>query len=109
MSSTQGSVRKRDGWDVASAEVSKPFSARISTIMDPSSGFDTLLTRDITKSSAWQRTGRAGREVHALSKILVIVSLKYAYRQQEVASASIQRRRLIPCPSAQSPKYGDAH
>ncbi|EKM49622.1 uncharacterized protein PHACADRAFT_179035 [Phanerochaete carnosa HHB-10118-sp] len=25
-------------------------------------GFDTLLTRDITKSSAWQRTGRAGRE-----------------------------------------------
>jgi HrpA-like RNA helicase len=26
-------------------------------------GFDTLLTRDITKSSAMQRTGRAGREV----------------------------------------------
>ena len=26
-------------------------------------GFDTLLTRDITKSSAWQRAGRAGREV----------------------------------------------
>lgn len=26
-------------------------------------GFDTLLTRDITKSSALQRTGRAGREV----------------------------------------------
>lgn len=25
-------------------------------------GFDTLLTRDITKSSAMQRTGRAGRE-----------------------------------------------
>ena len=27
------------------------------------SGFDTLLTRDITKSSATQRAGRAGREV----------------------------------------------
>jgi HrpA-like RNA helicase len=26
-------------------------------------GFDTLLTRDITKSSAMQRAGRAGREV----------------------------------------------
>ena len=26
------------------------------------SGFDTLLTRDITKSSAMQRAGRAGRE-----------------------------------------------
>lgn len=25
-------------------------------------GFDTLLTQDITKSSAWQRTGRAGRD-----------------------------------------------
>ncbi|SRR6266404_1388068 len=29
-----------------------------------SSGFDTLLTTDITKSSAMQRTGRAGREGH---------------------------------------------
>ncbi|KAH7887416.1 P-loop containing nucleoside triphosphate hydrolase protein [Phlebopus sp. FC_14] len=29
---------------------------------DTGGGFDTLLTRDITKSSAMQRTGRAGRE-----------------------------------------------
>ncbi|PFH53277.1 hypothetical protein AMATHDRAFT_137858 [Amanita thiersii Skay4041] len=29
---------------------------------DTGGGFDTLLTRDITKSSALQRTGRAGRE-----------------------------------------------
>jgi hypothetical protein len=28
------------------------------------SGFDTLLTTDITKSAALQRTGRAGREGH---------------------------------------------
>jgi len=28
-----------------------------------SAGFDTLLTRDITKSSSMQRAGRAGREV----------------------------------------------
>ncbi|KAF9479926.1 P-loop containing nucleoside triphosphate hydrolase protein [Pholiota conissans] len=35
----------------------KQYLARIS-----GGGFDTLLTRDITKSSAMQRTGRAGRE-----------------------------------------------
>lgn len=29
-------------------------------------GFDTLLTRDITQSSAMQRTGRAGREVSSI-------------------------------------------
>jgi ATP-dependent RNA helicase DHX33 len=29
-------------------------------------GFDTLLTKPITKSSAMQRTGRAGREVYSL-------------------------------------------
>jgi ATP-dependent RNA helicase DHX33 len=28
----------------------------------PSTGFDTLLTTDITQSSAMQRAGRAGRE-----------------------------------------------
>ena len=39
-------------------------------------GFDTLLTRDITKSSAWQRTGRAGREVSAfpLAKVTQVDS-----------------------------------
>jgi hypothetical protein len=31
-----------------------------------STGFDTLLTKPITKSSAMQRTGRAGREVCSL-------------------------------------------
>ena len=33
-------------------------------------GFDTLLTRDITKSSAMQRTGRAGREVSTSAEVL---------------------------------------
>jgi ATP-dependent RNA helicase DHX33 len=34
-----------------------------STISEPpDTGFDTLLTTDITKSSAMQRAGRAGRE-----------------------------------------------
>jgi ATP-dependent RNA helicase DHX33 len=33
---------------------------------DCGGGFDTLLTKDITKSSAMQRTGRAGREVRLL-------------------------------------------
>lgn len=33
------------------------------TVVNCSTGFDTLLTRDITQSSAMQRTGRAGREV----------------------------------------------
>lgn len=40
-------------------------STHSGTISDShSSGFDTLLPTDITKSSAMQRTGRAGREGH---------------------------------------------
>ena len=40
-------------------------SAHLPTISDlHSSGFDTLVTTDITKSAAMQRTGRAGREGH---------------------------------------------
>lgn len=40
-------------------------SAHLCTISDlHSSGFDTLVTTDITKSAAMQRTGRAGREGH---------------------------------------------
>lgn len=36
-----------------------------STVSEPQdTGFDTLLTTDITKSSAMQRAGRAGREGH---------------------------------------------
>jgi len=34
-------------------------------------GFDTLLTKDITKSSALQRAGRAGREVYILSAFTI--------------------------------------
>src|ERR1700691_4017185 len=37
-------------------------SYTISDLHSP--GFDTLLTTDITKSAAMQRTGRAGREGH---------------------------------------------
>lgn len=35
-------------------------------------GFDALLVRDVTKSSAMQRAGRAGREVCSLGDALVL-------------------------------------
>lgn len=38
-------------------------TVHLSSQLTVSVGFDTLLTRDITKSSAMQRAGRAGREV----------------------------------------------
>jgi HrpA-like RNA helicase len=43
------------------------------------SGFDTLLTRDITKSSATQRAGRAGREVRFSSYRYVSFNRKLSY------------------------------
>jgi ATP-dependent RNA helicase DHX33 len=45
-----------------SGEHLRQLSSNVSEL--PSAGFDTLLTTDITKSSAMQRAGRAGREGH---------------------------------------------
>lgn len=42
-------------------------------------GFDTLLTRDITKSSALQRAGRAGREV-ITTRCFRILPNEYVYQ-----------------------------
>jgi hypothetical protein len=42
------------------------YFVRIEISAEESIGFDTLLTKPITKSSAMQRTGRAGREVCSL-------------------------------------------
>lgn len=44
------------------------------------SGFDTLLTRDVTKSSATQRAGRAGREVRFLATVMLIQSQIFLLR-----------------------------
>ena len=68
-------------------------------------GFDTLLTRDITKSSAMQRTGRAGREVFTSIEVPRNAA-DYVRRVQDSVSVYTRRRPSIPCLCPRSRKYG---
>jgi len=66
-----------------------------------------LLTRDITKSSADQRKGRAGREVFLTS--LFLLSLIYAlYRVRGSASDYTPKSPTTKCLSQANPKFSAA-
>lgn len=74
-----------------SVTIFKRCTARKLTCSDIA-GFDTLLTRDITKSMAQQRTGRAGREVsHSSSSIYHWLTLHWN-RLRAFASVCTPRR-----------------
>ena len=85
--------------------------ARNNLLETPNVGFDTLLTRDITKSSAMQRAGRAGREVRPTSIFICPSSLitgnSQTNRVKAYASASTLNKPSAPCLSHQNPKFCD--
>lgn len=72
-------------------------------------GFDTLLTRDITQSSAMQRTGRAGREARRtiLSFLLLVLIYCLAIRDLDSVSGYTQKSRSKQCLCQPNPRFFD--
>ena len=69
---------------------------------------ETLLTQDISKSSAMQRAGRAGREVHILNNFNIknfILSVVMAYRERAGAFACILKQTTTNYPYLRYPKF----
>jgi hypothetical protein len=91
MSLTQGNVKKKDISLEIMAVCSTVTSLSIGSDVRKFVGFDTLLVRDINKSSAMQRAGRAGREV-CVSRIHLEERISFLRREEASVFAYILKR-----------------